>query len=296
MPFSQNPFADADSFVPEVPEDVIEPTVNDDNSNDNSNYDGNLDADYASHTSNPVEPDLTGNPTPNPQQAGDKEQVRYQHWQSKYAKAEAQLKAMEGYMPLIQHINQNPELLQQLAQSMQKGQQGIVAPETLQKPQRPQKPQSFSIIEAQTDPESQSAKYLMDERAYQESLLEYTEKYSERIQQEEQYKRQQEQQIMQNRIATNNLYRELIGDYKLTPQEAQKFIQKFSSPESLDLPNMIGYFKYMEGGQKQQPVRRQNIPMPPSGIGTTQQAPIDDNSMFNQSMKQAYSKNKIDRL
>lgn len=120
--------------------------------------------------------------------------------------------------------------------------------ETVQKPVKPARPTDFDSSEALTDPNSKSAKYVAARDQYLEEITEYNEL---QVSNQQQLAKQQQQQAVQ---AANQakLINELQAKYSYTPEEANDFIVKMSSPESLSLDNLV---KLHRGDQQQgQPV------------------------------------------
>jgi|TARA_R100001463_G_scaffold35853_1_gene77752 hypothetical protein len=167
---------------------------------------------------------------------------QFQYWQSQADKKDAELQELKARMDKVEQsappvqsaapVETQPEPIQ----------------ETVQKPVKPARPTDFDSSEALTDPNSKSAKYVAARDQYLEEITEYNEL---QVSNQQQLAKQQQQQAVQ---AANQakLINELQAKYSYTPEEANDFIVKMSSPESLSLDNLV---KLHRGDQQQgQPV------------------------------------------
>ena len=167
---------------------------------------------------------------------------QFQYWQSQADKKDAELQELKARMdkveqsaPTVQSaapVETQPEPIQ----------------ETVQKPVKPARPTDFDSSEALTDPNSKSAKYVAARDQYLEEITEYNEL---QVSYQQQLAKQQEQQAVQA-ASQAKLINDLQTKYSYTPEEANDFIVKMSSPESLSLDNLV---KLHRGDQQQiQPV------------------------------------------
>lgn len=167
---------------------------------------------------------------------------QFQYWQSQADKKDAELQELKARMDKVEQsappvqsaapVETQPEPIQ----------------ETAQKPVKPARPADFDSSEALTDPNSKSAKYVAARDQYLEEITEYNEL---QVSNQQQLVKQQEQQAAQA-ASQAKLINDLQTKYSYTPEEANDFIVKMSSPESLSLDNLV---KLHRGDQRQvQPV------------------------------------------
>jgi len=100
---------------------------------------------------------------------------------------------MKQYMPLIKYVVENPDAAQHMKQFIQeKAKPKPSLMEEVQGLQAPVKPADFNPIDASTDPDSPSAKYITELTNYQEKVAlaqhEYVKKVYEERQQEVSFK------------------------------------------------------------------------------------------------------------
>lgn len=169
------------------------------------------------------------------------------YWQSKASTAQQEIhdlrQQMEDYQafaPVVQQIQQDPELLSVLADHMEQRQGGqpVQAPSEgapaaqgqMQMPEPPSKPDGFDRYEAVTDPESKSAEYLEAQEKYLEDLADYNQNLVQRQQQRLQQQQMQQQQY----AAQQQLLAQAQFEYGLSQSEAQDFLQWAQSDDSLN--------------------------------------------------------------
>lgn len=175
---------------------------------------------------------------------------QFQYWQSQADKRQVELDELKATMadvddvlPIARHLKRNPELINKLSEDSSQVSKATV----VEKPVKPKKPSSFDHSEALTDPDSPSAKYMVARDTYVEDMSEYI------LGVEEKRSMQLEEQQTQQRKATQEqqLIRDLQANYNYTPNQAQDFMTKMSSPESLSLDNLVKLHQ-MDTGQVQQ--------------------------------------------
>jgi predicted RNA-binding protein with PIN domain len=167
---------------------------------------------------------------------------QFQYWQSQADKKDVELQELKARMDKVE----------QLAPPVQSAAPVETQPEptqeTVQKPVKPARPNDFDSSEALTDPNSKSAKYVAARDQYLEEITEYNEF---QVSNQQQLANQQKQQAAQA-ASQAKLINDLQTKYSYTPEEANDFIVKMSSPESLSLDNLV---KLHRGDQQQaQPV------------------------------------------
>ena len=186
----------------------------------------------------------------------DNDKVRYQYWQSQAAKANAQVKELQQYMPYIDYIKQNPQVLAQQQQPAAQPQE-----EQFPKaPEKPRKPRNFSREDALSDNNSESARYLDEMDEWQDKMTEYNQlqveytnkKMQESIQQMQEREQrvreaQQAEAAKQQQISEISEY--VTANHGLTPEQTQKFIKDMSSPESVSMDNLVKLWLANEGIQ-----------------------------------------------
>lgn len=192
----------------------------------------------------PIEPKQDeGNLSEGPVDVNPKEDPnQFQYWQSQADKKDVELQELKARMDKVEQstppvqsaapVETQPEPIQ----------------ETEQKPVKPARPTDFDSSEALTDPNSKSAKYVAARDQYLEEITEYNEL---QVSNQQQLAKQQQQQAAQA-ASQAKLINDLQTKYSYTPEEANDFIVKMSSPESLSLDNLV---KLHRGDQQQvQPV------------------------------------------
>lgn len=202
----------------------------------------------------------------------DNEKKRYQYWQSQYDKLKDTL---EPYMPVIERLQQNPELIGQVMSNEQsQGNQGqnhpqqnqqLEVPEKPEKPQRPEKPTGYDPNEAMTDPTSASAQYEQAMRDYQTQVADYQMEFLEwqdkarqvkeqKAEQERQKRLQQQQAMQQQNQQLQEAAEYVKANYGFDDQQAVEFVQTFSNPESVTLDNLAQLYMLQNGinGNQQQ--------------------------------------------
>jgi predicted RNA-binding protein with PIN domain len=192
----------------------------------------------------PIEPKQDeGNLSEGPVDVNPKEDPnQFQYWQSQADKKDVELQELKARMDKVE----------QLAPPVQSAAPVETQPEptqeTVQKPVKPARPNDFDSSEALTDPNSKSAKYVAARDQYLEEITEYNEF---QVSNQQQLANQQKQQAAQA-ASQAKLINDLQTKYSYTPEEANDFIVKMSSPESLSLDNLV---KLHRGDQQQaQPV------------------------------------------
>lgn len=175
------------------------------------------------------------------QQPQDNDQVRYQYWQSEADKLK----------------NQNEVLMQQLQQQQQmvqpQQQEQIAEPEPEiempEPPEKPVRPYNFSMDEALSDPQSESAKFVRQEQAWRDEMDDYKNmqfEYQMAMLEDERVKmaderqaniqRQQAEQQQAQQLQT--VRQQVMDNYKVDATTAEDFVRVMSDPNSLSLDNL----------------------------------------------------------
>jgi len=197
---------------------------------------------------------------------------RFEYWQSQASKLQNQVKEMQAKMPLVEHLERNPQLMQQQAPQAPVQQQEEEFPPA---PEKPGRPRNFSREAAYTDATSESAAYLDDMEDWRDSMDEYsslkTEYESAKVQEYLETQEamrvqmtQRQQADIAQRQQSDEINQYVQGHYGMNPQEAQEFITEFSNPESVNMDNLVQLYRMKQGGAApvQQTAEAPAIPSP----------------------------------
>lgn len=191
------------------------------------------------------------------------DQVRYDYWQSQAAKANNELNGVKQFLPMVEHLKNNPDLLQATQKSMQgvpEQQEPLVFPDP---PERPEQPRMYSREEAYSDPKSESASYLDEVDRWNQDMMQYNNlkiefqqaKYDEHINSinvREQAEVQRRQAIVQEVNQKNDIKQYVSANYNLANEgqsegSSDHFVQWASNPENLTIPNLVKMYKLQYG-------------------------------------------------
>jgi hypothetical protein len=238
----------------------------------------------------------------------DNDQVRYQYWQSQAAQLQNQLKEYKEYAPMVDYLRSNPEAVQSITPG---GQTPAEAAPTSQEqeefpppPAKPEQPRGFSREEALTDPNSDSAKFLDDVEKWRDDMMQYNslasqyeiatmrESYSKKIEGLEKVNAERAAAV-ENAQEMNKVRNYVHSTYDLG-ENTDDFIRTMNDPKSINMDDLVGYYKYKKGlaatPQPPQPMRpapssfkqvqrAQSVPQP-MGVqpaqANTPSAPEDD--------------------
>ena len=175
------------------------------------------------------------------QQPQDNDQVRYQYWQSEADKLK----------------NQNEVLMQQLQQQQQmvqpQQQEQIAEPEPEiempEPPEKPVRPYNFSMDEALSDPQSESAKFVRQEQSWRDEMDDYKNMQFEyqmamledertKMADERQANIQRQQAEQQQAQQLQTVRQQVMDNYKVDATTAEDFVRVMSDPGSLSLDNL----------------------------------------------------------
>ena len=198
---------------------------------------------------------------------------RFEYWQSRYdqkasefSKLEEQLGQYQKIAPIAEYIQENPNVLQNVARSLSGDTQQVPAQAesegSPQKPQRPVKPANYDPSEAYMDVESASYKYRQAMDDYRDGIIDYTEQMDTyRVKQAEAQQQaiQQKQAQYQQQREIDNMHNDLVNKYGYEPTKAKEFIQYYSSPESLSLDNLVRLDKLRSAPSKAEVEQRQRV-------------------------------------
>ena len=153
---------------------------------------------------------------------------------------------MKTLMPIARYINDNPNVLNAVENSLSTGETPGQAPpqgnqeKLVKKPERPTKPGNYDPVEAVSDPESESFKFREKLDGYRDDMIGYYEQVSEQ-QQNYQAQLQAQQQQQSNLVQLRD---RLQNQHKFSDAEADQFITFMSSPESTSEESLVDYYRY----------------------------------------------------
>jgi len=210
------------------------------------------------------------------------EEVRFQYWQSEADKANNENDRLKQTVEILQDTLKNPNTQSGVQPEVEASEP---EPEPFRDaPEKPTRPTSFNRAEAIDDPNSPSAQYMdqMDrysdekdtwnsERVTHEADLLRQERESiqdEQRRQKEAYAQQQRQGEEMNAIS-----QQIKQQYGANDSEIADFVEKMSSPESLNVDNLWRLYQMDKGQVPAQPVtqpsptfnqiqRAQSVPQP----------------------------------
>ncbi len=196
----------------------------------------------------PSEPEIVEESKPSEIQSGEVPESgddSYKYWQSQADKRAAEVDLLKS---------QVTELMK--AQTSTPAEPVKEETPSIERPVKPRKPANYDHSEALADPESESGQYLSRQEQYIDSLANYMTEVD--VRRSEEIKRQQAEQAQFQR--NQKLVSDLQSNYNYSPQEANDFINKMSSPESLSLDNLVKLHKMSNAGQQEIPALQQVTP------------------------------------
>lgn len=223
---------------------------------------------------------------------------RYQYWQSQSAKKDNEIREMRAQLNQVQ---------QNVQAQTQQGPQQATAPEQPVEefpppPEKPARPRTFNRQEAYEDASSDSARYLDEMDEWRDTMDEYNSlksQYDSALIQEK-YQKMEEQQQQASRVAEAQRKQadqiaqvsEFVqGNYGMSQEETQDFIQTMSDPSSITVDNLVKLYRLEKGGANttsappqaqpssafQQTQRAQAVPSP-MGVQPTANTDASQNS------------------
>lgn len=187
------------------------------------------------------------------------DEVRYQYFQSLADKTRAENEALKLKMAELEGrlATVNQPVQQQQPEVQEESFPDFTIPE-------PQSPMNFNWQEAYTDPNSDSARYLIEKQRYDNQLANYTKLASQyaiaKAQEAEKnaYQKMNEYQAqmaqrMEQEQKLNQVQSELQYKYGLTRDQANDFITKMSDNNIFNLENMVKFYQTISQPQQQQP-------------------------------------------
>ena len=195
-------------------------------------------------------------PSVNVQPQGENDEVRYQYWQSQADKLKNERDQLQTQF--------NNLATQQAPQPQQQVEEAEPEIELPAPPEKPQRPYNFTMDEAMTDPQSESAKFVQQEQAWRDEMDEYKNlqfEYQMAMMQDERDKLQQERQTdIQRREAEQaqakqmqNIQSQVMNQFKVDATTAEDFVRVMSDPNSISLDNLWRLYSTDKGINSPQP-------------------------------------------
>jgi hypothetical protein len=223
------------------------------------------------------EPTEVAPPQPTPTQENpDNESVRSSYWQSQADQLRNQLNEVQQYMPMVDYLRSNPQAVQNI--QGQPAQPQAEAPTQEEEfpapPAKPEMPRGYSREEAYSDPSSESAKYLDEVEQWRDTMTQYNqlssqyqvakvqEMYDQKIDGLEKINLQRENAIREQN-AMNNARQYVAANYDLG-DKLDDFITEMSDDNSINMDDLVGYFKYKNGMMNTPQAQNAPTPPPPS--------------------------------
>jgi hypothetical protein len=230
---------------------------------------------------------------------------QHQYWQSQYDKVKSEFDTvsekygeLEKLAPIAKYVADNPRVLDNIQQSLSKGEQPGVTPkeEPLKRPDRPTKPAEYDAIDAYSDPESNSYKYRESVDSYRDGMIEFQEKRNDVMEQTLAGEAEKQRQLMmrqQEEAQVNSVRAQLQQGYGFSEPEAAQFITEMAKPESLSMDNLVALWRMKQAPpgtvlanqRKTEAMQRQKAKLSiPSTVGvvpteTTEEVPVEDRVM-----------------
>lgn len=188
---------------------------------------------------------------------------RYEHWQSRYQKAESNL----GFKPdeideteaeLYDALHNNPEYRRKFVEFVHGDEQsgegqgdgqpdvGSSDTEELVEPERPEKPEDYSKYDAVNDPDSDSWKYRESLEEYRDDMIEYQRKLRERDKQQREQERQQAKQQVRAQQLRQEARKELKSEHDFDDDQVDGFFE-FLNTEEFESEDLVTMYKAVEG-------------------------------------------------
>jgi len=200
----------------------------------------------------------------NATQPSDNDQVRYQYWQSQFDQAQNQNKKLqEENEALKQQLNSIQQQLANTASQQTQNQTQEEDEEFPDPPPAPVRPFNFSQVEAYSDPNSDSAKYMAALIDYNTRMNQYNALKNEWLQVKQQERlealqREQEAEIGQLRSANevktalDSVISTVMNNYGVDYNTAIDFVQTMSDDKSVTLDNLFQLYQLQKAQMQQQ--------------------------------------------
>ena len=227
-----------------------------------------------------TEPEPGQAPVPTDVAPQGNDQVRYQYWQSETAKLKDQLAQRDEILrqqtPVIDYVTQNPGVLNgrvQQPQAAPAGQEETQVEEEFPgPPQKPLQPAGYSREDAYQDAASESAKYDSAVEQWRDDMQMYNQlhtSYQVATMQETHDKEinelkkfeQMRQSDARQRSELDNATRYVKSRYDLGGEtNLNRFVAEMNDPNSINMDDLVGYWKHKNGIADSGPMPVQNSP------------------------------------
>mgnify|MGYP003149051871 CR=1 FL=1 len=238
------------------------------------------------------------NAVPETQTSVKQDADRFEYWQSKNDRTQSELNNIQQQFnayrqqmdPLAATLQQNPEVLQNLQQSLSNEQPA--QQNSLQTPVRPDKPHSYNEVDAYNDPESDSFKYRLTNDKYRDDMIDHYGKVDEH----RQVQQMRTQEVQKEKMAEGQAYNHAVTSLGWTPQKTTQAIKWLQNPGNVTFDALFKVYDMMNAPNKQavqtqQRVaeyqnreERMRVPQSTAVASGTPQAPKNDEQLFNEGM------------
>lgn len=156
----------------------------------------------------------------------------YRYWQSEADKRSVEVELLKSQVSELMNTKGSTQTEQPVQETVK-----------LEKPVKPRKPADYDHSEALADPDSDSGKFLGKQEQYLDNITEYMMSVEEQREKLASKQQHQAEEFQRNQ----KLVVDLQARYNYSPQEADDFISKMSSPDSLSLDNLVKLHKMNTG-------------------------------------------------
>lgn len=199
-------------------------------------------------------------------------------------------KSYKHFQSLAEQRKVENERLAQQLQDLQSKVEALNKPQEqpvneLVPPTPPEMPLNYSEVDARTDFESDSYKYLLAKEKYNSDLIQYQNKLIEKTNQR--FEQAENEKIQAQQFAQQKA--SIIGEFQnngLSLQEAADAFEMFTSEDSVKPSNLAKYYKWLKGQQAPPTREKPNAVPPPPGVvpGNTEPQKTPD-QLFNEDIE-----------
>ena len=168
----------------------------------------------------------------------------------------AQLDDFNVYKPVIRYLEENPQIIDQLATMGKEPVQQKQVAKVEEELTAPQRPSDYDKFAAYNDPDSESFKYREQMDEYRLRKIESVEANIELKRKEYEDMINQKEQETRQRLAEQELHRVLARDFQMSEQERRDFVE-FSRNPSPSLDVLVDVFRSVNPKTVQEPKAEQ---------------------------------------
>ena len=193
---------------------------------------------------------------------------RFEYWQSKAAKLEAEVQRMQ---PVVNQATVQAQVNQAVANQTQAQPEAPQEQEFPAPPEKPKRPVGYTREQSYTDPNSASAQYDNNIEEWRDNMDQYNalrSQYTEAVVSEQYEKIENARRAEHSRVQNA---RKIAGDkakvaqyveanYGLSRDESSEFISKYSNPSSITVDNLVALYNIQRGQGGGAPVQPQQTP------------------------------------